>query len=589
MNGKPFNSVWYLGRLLLVISFCNFPPVYSQVTHLYKKNLTHTWESLINEYDRLASSSRMASLTTIGSTNTGKPMHLFVISKNGSFTPESARKNEDAVLFILNGIHPGESSGIDASLLFAESLLKKHEQNALLYNVTVCIVPVYNVGGMMNRSAYYRPGQIGPEIRGFRANARNIDLNRDFIKADTENTRTLVRTLRAWNPDFFLDTHTTNGSEHQYVMTLIATQPQKLGGYAGKYLQQKILPWLYAYMEASPYGMIPYVNYTHSSPRQGISGFMDYPRYSSGYNGLFGTFAFISETHSYKLYEDRVKATFELKKALISFLNENKKEILEKRNLKNTKIIYGKYYPLNWRLDTTRFEEIYFRGYAIKTRTSPVTGIKNYYYDKNEPWEDTILYQNYFTVSDSAIVPHSFIISQAWPEVIERLHMNDIQTSRFFNDTLLTATALKVENYSTSQHPDNGRYKHYDISITEQEQALKFYSGDYIVQVTPENVGFLMQTLQPQAPDSYFAWNFFDEILSQKEYFSGFTFDTTAFRLLEENPSIKLAFEKEKANNEAFNENHYQQLDFIYKRSPYAEKSYLRLPVFKIYHDKLKH
>jgi len=583
MNGKSFNSVWYLGRFLLAISFFNFPPVHSQVTHLYKKNLTHTWESLINEYERLASSSKMASLTTIGSTDAGKPMHMFVMSKNGGFTPESARKNGDAVLFILNGIHPGEPSGIDASLLFAESLLKKHEKNALLNNVTVCIVPVYNVGGMMNRSAYYRPGQIGPEIRGFRANARNIDLNRDFIKADAENTKTLIHTLRKWNPDFFLDTHTTNGSEHQYVMTLITTQPQKLGGQSGKYLEEKILPWLYYYMDEAAYEMTPYVNYIHLSPGSGITGFMDYPRYSSGYNALFGSFGFISETHAYKTYEERVIATFHLEKALLSYLNEHKQEVLSKRNTEHNSVLPGDYYPLAWALDTSRVEKIKFKGYTIKTRPSDVTGLETYYYDKNEPWEDTIPYQKYFTVVDSAKIPQRFLLSQAWPEVIERLKMNGIVTSQFSTDTLLTVTSLNIIDYSTKEYPDNGRYKHFNIDIKEEIETLQFYKGDYLVNVTPENVAFLMQTLQPQAPDSYFAWNFFDEILSQKEYFSPFSFDTTAQRLLLENKELKSVFDEKKTLDKEFSNSHYQQLNFIYKRSPYAEKAYLRMPVYKIY------
>ncbi len=583
MNGKPLNSVWYIGRFLLAISFFNFPPVHSQVTHLYKKNLTHTWESLISEYDRLANSSKMASLTTIGSTDAGKPMHMFVISKNGGFTPESARKNGDAVLFILNGIHPGEPSGIDASLLFAESLLKKHEKNALLNNVTICIVPVYNVGGMMNRSAYYRPGQIGPEIRGFRANARNIDLNRDFIKVDAENTKTLIHTLRKWNPDFFLDTHTTNGSEHQYVMTLIATQPQKLGGQSGKYLEKKILPWLYHYMNEAAYEMTPYVNYIHLSPGSGITGFMDYPRYSSGYNALFGTFGFISETHSYKTYEERVIATFHLEKALLLYLNEHKQEVLSKRNTAHNSVFPEEYYPLAWALDTSRVEEIKFKGYTIKTRPSAVTGLETYYYDKNEPWEDSIPYQKYFTVADSAKIPQSFLLSQAWPEVIERLKMNGIVTSQFSTDTLLTVTSLNVEDYNTRQYPDNGRYKHFNIHIKEEIETIQIYQGDYLVNVTPENVAFLMQTLQPQAPDSYFAWNFFDEILSQKEYFSPFSFDTTAQRLLLENKELKSVFDEKKALDKEFSNSHYQQLNFIYKRSPYAEKAYLRMPVYKIY------
>ena len=169
-----------------------------------------------------------ASLRVIGHDDDGSPIHLFVLDDGSGASPDSIRAAGKNILWITNGIHPGEPDGIDASLLLAQALLDSDQYMGLLSHTAVCIVPVYNVSGAKVRNSTSRVNQMGPVEYGFRGNARNLNLNRDFIKADARNTRTLVSALNTWDPDVYFETHVSNGADHRYVMELLVTHPDKL-------------------------------------------------------------------------------------------------------------------------------------------------------------------------------------------------------------------------------------------------------------------------------------------------------------------------------------------------------------------------
>jgi len=160
-----------------------------------------TWEQAIARYVEMDVRHSGAKLMEIGLDDDGSPLHLFVISDGSGFTPDSVRASGKNILWITNGIHPGEPDGIDASLLLAQALLESDQYMGLLAKTAVCILPVYNVSGSKNRSSTSRANQNGPAEYGFRGNARNLDLNRDFIKMDSENTKGLVASLMHWDPD----------------------------------------------------------------------------------------------------------------------------------------------------------------------------------------------------------------------------------------------------------------------------------------------------------------------------------------------------------------------------------------------------
>ena len=194
-----------------------------------------------------------------GSTDAGYPLHLVLVSNDGKFDPEVWHKQTKVVILINNGIHPGEPDGIDASMMLVRDIV--NNKIKLPDNVVLAIIPVYNIGGCLNRNSYSRANQNGPVSYGFRGNAQNLDLNRDFTKYDTKNARSFATIFHYLNPDIQIDNHVSDGADYQYTMTLLTTQYDKLGADLGYWLKDKFEPQLYKGMSEKKWEMTPYVNF----------------------------------------------------------------------------------------------------------------------------------------------------------------------------------------------------------------------------------------------------------------------------------------------------------------------------------------
>ncbi len=185
------NLLYFLIAVLCILTIIILP-VNAQVELRYADNETVTWQEAIDMYQWLDEQYEDARLLEIGLTDAGRPLHLFVIDRGRQFLPEQIRESGKTILFINNGIHPGEPCGVDASLKLASDLLSGQDSCAhYLDHTAIAIIPLFNVGGALNRGSYHRANQNGPEEHGFRGNARNLDLNRDFIKLDSKNTQSL--------------------------------------------------------------------------------------------------------------------------------------------------------------------------------------------------------------------------------------------------------------------------------------------------------------------------------------------------------------------------------------------------------------
>ncbi|MBK9513916.1 MAG: hypothetical protein IPO05_09900 [Flavobacteriales bacterium] len=329
---------------------------------------TPTWEQAIARFRRFADTRPGAHLSTIGADDNGLPIHLFVLA-DGTFPhPDSLRAAGKSILWITNGIHPGEPDGVDASLLLAQALLDSDQYMGLLANTAVCIVPVYNVSGALQRSSTSRANQTGPAEYGFRANARNLDLNRDFIKADSRNTRSLLAALRTWDPDLYFETHVSNGADHQYVMELLTSHPDRLDPALRSYLSTTLKPALHAWMDRRGQLMGPYFETRGQTPEQGLEGFLDGPRYSSGHAALHHRIGILSETHMLKPYADRVNATFQLMLATLAVLNEQGAALRTARAQAREHTRTATHFGFNHRLDTTHVEQLPWKGYRPAPR-----------------------------------------------------------------------------------------------------------------------------------------------------------------------------------------------------------------------------
>lgn len=574
------NKAGYLSLLCLILVGIN---CYAQEEKSYLKNQTYTYDELIRTYRSLAKGNEFLSITEAGKSDIGKAIHVVVISKNGDVTPREARKKGMSILLINNGIHAGEACGIDASVELARKLSNpKHELHKTLDSVVVLIIPVYNVGGILNRGSFSRVNQNGPEEHGFRGNAKNLDLNRDFIKLDSRNAKTFTTLFRAWDPDIFIDTHTTNGSDHQYTLTLINTQKDKLNPVLSQFAEREMVPAFFRGMNKKEMEMIPYVYNFKSSPDQGIKSFLETPRYSSGYTALFDCFSFITEAHVYKPFAQRVQHTLGLLETVVSYAAENSYTIQQKRKEGREHTKSQVQFPLEWELDTMRFELIPFNGYATIFRKSELTNQEMMFYNREKPFSEEIGYYNSFKPKVVVVKPEFYVVPQAYEAVIERMLLNDVKITIIERDTLADLQVYYIAEYKSPKTPYEGHFLHSDIEVKKSQERIQLYEGDYLIEVNQEANRYIVETLEPQSVDGFFAWNFFEGILQQKEWFSDYAFEPKAIQFLEENPQIKKEFENKKVADKNFAKNSWAQLYYIYKKSPYYEKTVNRFPVYRI-------
>jgi hypothetical protein len=573
-----------MGRLIFILFLLTATGALAQQTpfeHSNKKE-TATYTEVIHHYQSLAKTYPQAKLITYGPTDFGQPLHLLVLSKDKVFDPVAIRKSNKRILLINNGIHPGEPEGIDASMMLARDLLK---ENKLPKNVVICIIPVYNIDGSFNRTSTSRANQNGPTAYGFRGNSRNYDLNRDFIKTDSKNSRAFQEIFNTWQPEIFVDTHTSNGADYQYVMTLIPTQKDKLHPLLSAYMTKTMIPSLYEGMKKSGYEMIPYVNSVEESPDAGITGFLESPRFSTGYTTLHNTIGFMPETHMLKAYDKRVDATYKLLQHYIDIVVRDAKVIGENKRKADEQTAAQKQFTLEWKLNDKLADEIEFKGYAAKQKRSEVSGLDRLYYDRDEPYTKTIKQWNNFEPAVVIDKPVAYIIPQAWEKVIDLLKLNKVKLQRLQQDTAIEVELYYIADYKTQPRPFEGHYLHSGVKLNTVKRTLQFYEGDYVVYTDQPVNRYVIETLEPQATDSFFNWNFFDSILSMKEHFSAYVFEDTAAELLKRDPGLKARLEQEKAKTPELGKNAEAQLDFVYKNSDYYEKTYSRYPVARLVKD----
>jgi hypothetical protein len=285
----------------------------------------------------------------------------------------------------------------------------------------------------------------------------------------------------------------------------------------------------------------------------------------------------------WKPYNDRVWSTYEFMFSLLEVLRKDAKKIGALRTEADKQVREQDSFLLNWELDTTRFDTISFKGYEAGHKVSNISGLQRLYYDRSKPFTKKIRFYDHYKATDTAEAPNAYIVPQAWNGVIDRLKMNGVEMKQLGRDTTISCEVRYITSYETSRTPYEGHYVHSKIKTRSETQTLNFYKGDYLVRVNQSCNRYIVETLDPEGEDSFFAWNFFDGILQQKEWFSDYIFEEKAEEILKADPKLKTELELKKKTDKAFAENNRAQLAFIYTHSVYYEKSHNRYPVVEIY------
>lgn len=543
-------------------------------------NQTVTYEEMNAWYQDLAQNFSTIQYLKKGEDDNGKPIYVVLYNPFPEKKIEELRKDK-AVLFVNNGIHPGEPDGIDATMMLMRDLATGKIRKS--QNFIVAAIAAYNVSGMLNRGSFSRANQNGPEAYGFRGNARNFDLNRDFIKADTKNARSFQEIYQWLKPDVFIDNHVSNGADYQYTFTYISTFKERLGNVLGNYFYTTYQAKNLEDLKKIGYESTPYVNIHGDVPDIGFAAFEDSPRYSTGYASLFNAMSTMPETHMLKPYDKRVDATYQYMLVNLQNLDKEYRKIKQLRTENLKQYQAGESYGIRWKIDSTKYTTMDFKGYEGKYKPSEISGKPRLYYDRNKPFTKNIKLFTTAVPTGFITIPKYYVVPQAQDRVIEELKRNGIRMKTIGRDSTIAVESYKINDFKTVKNPYEGHYSHFETTVEHSNKNILFSAGDYLVPTSQEGIKYLIETLEPEALDSFFNWNFFDGILAQKEYYSAYIFEDTAAELLKKDKSLKQKFEAKKASDKKFAEDGTAQLDWIYRNSPYfEEKTFRQYPVYRI-------
>jgi hypothetical protein len=549
------------------------------------KNQTTQWQQCIDFYQQLAKDfPKVLQFEQIGISDNGIPMHAGVVTSDAVFDFAQLKREARPIFFNNNGIHAGEPEGIDVCMALVRDFCTQPERLAAIGNTVFLFIPIYNVDGCLNRQNTSRVNQDGPELFGFRANGRNLDLNRDFIKCDSLAAQVFNCFFSAWSPDVMVDTHTSNGADYFYTMTLIQTQADKLGKELGSFLRNEMVPKIYRDMEARGWPTCPFVSTVKDIPDDGIEDFLEVPRFSTGYAALHHTIGFMPETHMLKPFADRYASMRALVETVLDFTVTNAKKIQSLRVAAKKSAANKSEWPVQWKADYSTSSTFRFKGYKAIYSPSKIGDYMRLSYDRHQPWEKDIAYYDHYIESINVKTPKAYLIPQAWREVIERLQWNGVELQRLAEEREFTAQTYRIKSVTSRATAYEGHMFHDELELTTQTETIRARAGDYLLNLNQENARYAVETLEPQAHDSFFRWGFFNSVLEKKEAYSDYVFEDSAFEMLQEEPELKEKFNLWKQQYPELASHQAAVLDFIFANGKrYNEPEWRRYPVYSLF------
>ena len=534
---------------------------------------TPTYQQTVVWLKQLAAVAPEVRLTSLGRSPEGRDIWMVIVSRDRLFTPETLQRAARPTLFVQAGIHAGEIDGKDAGLMFLRELTVTGRWKALLDKANFLFVPIFNVDGHERASQYGRINQRGPDVTGWRTNAQNLNLNRDYTKVDTDEMRAMIAALDRWRPDLYMDIHVSDGSDYQYDVTF--------GWNAGAHSPQSTR-WLNGTLEPSlrsalnamghiPGPLIP------EDPVNGLTMVTLPPRFSNGYGDLRHIPSILVETHSLKPYEQRVLGTLVLLQSALQTLG------LEGVALKRAEMYDRESrpdpVPVDWRVpkDSPTVEMMDFLGVESRTSPSAISGSTRIEY-LGKPATRRLAVYRQNEVSLSIPRAKAYWIPAAWSSIADRLKMHGIAVDRISEARDVAVEMYRLDNPRLDAEPFEG---HVRVAATPRLELRteRFPAGSYRVS-TEQPLGDLAAVLlEPASSDSFLQWGFFHSIFQRTEYAEAYVTEPMAEQMLAEDPALKSEFDRRLATDEAFRASAEQRLNFFYSRTPFADSRWRLYPV----------
>ena len=576
-----------LSLCLLFIFSVGFSQDSEWQTYYEKSGFKETprYKQTVEYCKKLADASPWIKYISFGVSPQGRELPLLIVDRNGNFTPLKVHRSGNAVLLIEAGIHPGEIDGKDAGLMFIRdiAIYKKYED--LLDHVTILFIPIFNVDGHERFSAYNRINQNGPKEMGWRTTAQNLNLNRDFLKADTPEMKAWLKMFNKWLPDFFVDIHATDGADFQYVMTYGLETFGNMDDGLTAWAELEYLKVMEEDMEKAGYPIFPYVAFRRwHDPKSGLRSMLSTPRLSQGYSAIQNRIGFLIENHMLKDYKTRVSATYEALIITCKFLNKEYEKLIMLNKIADEysagSEFRSKKFPIDFRASNDSIV-VDFKGFEYEVERSNLSG-GNWFKYSDKPVDFKLPYFNNQNPVVEVDLPEAYIIPPEWIDVIERLELHGIKYSQLDEPVVIPVKTYKFKNVSWQQLPYEGRHPvsfDYDEIIEERE----FSAGSVVIDMNQRTARVIAHILEPKAPDSYLYWGFFDAIFEQKEYAESYVMESLARKMLAEDPELKKEFDQMKTNNPDFANNFWAILNWFYSKTPYWDQKKNVYPVGKIY------
>lgn len=564
------------------------------ITHAESSNFetTPNYDETLEFIKKLSLRSKYAKIVNFGTSHAGRSLYAIILSSSEEFGPKKNYKNRKLKVFIQAGIHPGEIEGKDALQIILREILITKELEYLLDRLTLVIIPVFNPDGHERRGEFNRPNQIGPHLTGWRTNALNKNLNRDYLKADTAEMRSFLRFFNEWLPDFYIDSHTTNGMDYRYHVSYSVEKHQNIDRKLAGWGKDVFVPSLIKSVEERGFLISPYPEYVDDDDiTKGITNWGYEPRYSTGYAAIQNRLGLLIEAHSLKTYKERVLVTKEVIISSLDILAKNAQEV-RFLNYAADKFTVKKYFEEKKRLpvllegDEEKQDEIIFKGYKVNEKESLPFGKTILEFDKSVDVDYVIPFYNYMKVDKLVQAPGAYIIPRELKKLIKLLKLHGIKYFRNHRDIKAQVEKYKFEYLDFSPRSLEGRqrctFEYYAF-----EEEVEILEGSYIVPVNQRTLKVILNLFEPAAPDSLVRWGFFNAFFERKEYAESFIFNKIAEEMLESDPQLKEEFELLLAEDEEFRDDPVARLDFFYTHSKYMDKNELVYPIMRLHNPEI--
>ncbi|MEJ7624520.1 MAG: M14 family metallopeptidase [Pyrinomonadaceae bacterium] len=550
----------------------NIPPDWQTTAESTNYAKTSRYDEAVAYAKRLDAASPLITYRSIGKSGEGRDIPLLIAASGAAFTPDLARKQGKAVVFIQAGIHAGEIDGKDAGLALLRDIAITKTRIELLKDVVILFIPIYSVDGHENWSAYNRINQNGPDEMGYRANSTNLNLNRDYMKADAPETRAWLRFWNQWNPDLFIDCHVTNGADFQYNVTYEYAHHQEIAPSVKAWMDEHFDGMVVPKVEKEGNLLTHYVEFAGREVTNGIATFIATPRFATGYAAIRNRAGLLIETNVYKSYQSRVRGTYDVLRFSVEEAGKSKASLFIANVTADTQTIErGKIYdekrqfPLNLAI-TEKSTPLAFKGVKYTTEDSPISGGKRIIYG-TEPMNITIPRFDDARVATAAAPPLYYVVPPQYADAISLLTTHGVKFEK-----LTKPMTAEIESYRLTEPKWATTSFENRVTLSARQTPVKetrtFAVGSALIPLDQAAANVAIHLLEPNGPDSLLFWGFFNSIFEQKEGGSGYVLEKLARDMLAKDPTLQVEFDK-RLLDPVFARSPQARLRFFYERSPY--------------------